>query len=226
MPKLETPTGEAYRPLQEAFDYFNDRLFRNEIDQCLLTLQRKNVRVLGYVNEVGFQRAGKSTAVMELAMNPTHLLTRSTIDVLSTLVHEMSHLHQAKHGKPGRKGYHNKEWGALMIKIGLHPSSTGKPGGSQVGQKMSHYIIADGPFHSYATALIQNGFSLLWGDRLLDPDDADADPSDQGAKRAPQKPQNGSNRYRFTCPKCASKAWGKPSLLVMCGACRLDMKPA
>jgi hypothetical protein len=51
--------------------------------------------------------------------------------VLSTLVHEQAHLWQHHFGKPGRGRYHNREWAAKMVEIGLIPSATGEPGGKQ-----------------------------------------------------------------------------------------------
>ncbi len=33
-----------------------------------------------------------------------------------------------------------------MKAIGLHPSSTGKEGGEETGDRVSHYILPDGPF--------------------------------------------------------------------------------
>ncbi len=79
-------------------------------------------------------------------MNPQHFRSWGVEDVLSTLVHEMTHLEQQHFGSPGRRGYHNKAWGILMRNIGLEPTNTGEPGGKDVGQQMTHFIIPDGPF--------------------------------------------------------------------------------
>lgn len=49
----------------------------------------------------------------------------------------MTHLWQYHFGKPGRRGYHNKEWANKMESIGLMPSSTGQPGGDKTGDKMA-----------------------------------------------------------------------------------------
>jgi len=59
-------------------------------------------------------------------------------------VHEMVHLWQHMHGKPGARGYHNKEWAAKMKAIGLQPSNNGMVGGKETGQHMMDYIIPDG----------------------------------------------------------------------------------
>jgi len=37
----------------------------------------------------------------------------------------MVHQWQQHHGKPGRRGYHNKQWAAKMNSVGLVPTHTG-----------------------------------------------------------------------------------------------------
>jgi hypothetical protein len=74
----------------------------------------------------------------------------------------MCHCFQQHFGNPPRRGYHNREWAAQMIEVGLMPSDTGEPGGKQTGQGMFHYIIAGGPFDLAAEALLQTGFCLNW----------------------------------------------------------------
>jgi len=61
----------------------------------------------------------------------------------------MCHLEQHHFGKPSG-AYHNKEWAKMMHAVGLMPSNTGKPGGKQTGQTVSHYIVTGGPFVSLA----------------------------------------------------------------------------
>ncbi|MBM5564638.1 SprT-like domain-containing protein, partial [Klebsiella quasipneumoniae] len=77
----------------------------------------------------------------EIAMNPAYFAVCPPEEIMQTLVHEMAHLWQHHFGKPGRRGYHNKEWAERMEEIGLMPSSTGKPGGAKTGDKMADYII-------------------------------------------------------------------------------------
>ena len=58
------------------------------------------------------------------------------------------------------RGYHNAEWAVKMKAIGLQPSSTGAPGGSETGQRMSSYIIPGGPFTKAFTELAQSNWHL------------------------------------------------------------------
>lgn len=50
---------------------------------------------------------------------------RTDRDILSTLLHEMVHHWQYRFGTPGRRGYHNIEFAAKMLEVGLHASDTG-----------------------------------------------------------------------------------------------------
>ena len=79
----------------------------------------------------------------------------------------MAHQWQRHHGKPSRTGYHNKEWAAKMIEVGLVPSSTGEIGGKQVGQHMTHYIADGGAFAQACADLLKGGLfgELFFGNR-------------------------------------------------------------
>jgi hypothetical protein len=217
-----TPTSEAYSELQAAYDFYNDRLYQSALPPCLMTLQRKSGRVFGYFSPARFDgEDGAETD--ELAMNPQHFRTRATAEVLSTLAHEMTHVWQAHFGKPGRGGYHNKEWGREMKRIGLHPSNTGEPGGKETGDQMTHYVIAGGHFDVVTRDFLASGFRFTWaeGDGLgLVPGLAGTDDP------APSSPKNKSNRLKYQCPRCSTNAWGKPGLNLVCGSCRVGYVPA
>lgn len=240
-----TPTVETYQELQTAFDFFNAELFNGEMPQCLITLQRDK-RSLGYYSEQRFIAHDGSSKIDEIAMNPAYFAVLTIEDTLSTLAHEIVHLWQFHHGKPSRRGYHNKEWAAKMETIGLMPSDTGRVGGKKVGQQMDHYIIEGGPFIVACQKLLTQDFRLSWLDRFpaVDP----AAPPNKSKTRNPEtaddqsieeliekfslddldalvsdqlslpKAKNKSNRSKYRCPVCETQVWGKPGLSVLCGA--------
>jgi len=80
------------------------------------------------------------------------------------MAHEMCHLYQFEHGKPGSGRYHNAEFSDIMINIGLMPSSTGQPGGQRTGQKMGDYPISGGKFEALCQTLSVEGFFFPWID--------------------------------------------------------------
>lgn len=63
----------------------------------------------GYFSAERFgNRDGEKTD--EIALNPTYFAVVPLIEIMQTLAHEMSHVWQHHHGKPGRGRYHNREW--------------------------------------------------------------------------------------------------------------------
>ena len=144
-----------------------------------------------------------STAVHEVALNPDGFTGQPDEEILSTLAHEMAHVWQQAYGKPPARGYHNRQWAAEMTEIGLHPSTTGQPGGKETGQHMSHYIIPEGPYAKAYAKLKATGFHLHW---------------ESAPQRAKAKVKNAS-KTKFSCPECGQNAWAKPGAMLICGSC-------
>lgn len=221
------PTEVAYKELQTAYDDFNVSLFRGELPQCLLTFQREK-RTYGYFSKERFVNSlGHKTD--EIAMNPTYFAVVPASEVLQTLVHEMVHCWQFHFGKPGRRGYHNKQWAAKMEEIGLMPSNTGKPGGKKIGEQMADYIIPGGRFEAVCNDLLTRNFKITWKDRF---------PAKQQLAQVvagevegveleelnllgleTEQPESKSNRLKYSCGQCFINAWGKPGLKLVCGEC-------
>lgn len=158
------PTAETYAGLQQAYDFFNGRLFEGLLPGALITLQRER-STYGYFSPERFG-THKQERADEIAMNPVFFGLRPVNNTLSTLVHEMAHQWQQGYGKPGRGRYHNHEWADRMEQIGLMPSDTAAPGGRRVGDKVSHYIIEGGPFDQACGELLTQDFKLAWFDRF------------------------------------------------------------
>lgn len=204
------PTSRTYGALQAAYDHFNEYLFGNELPSCIITLQR-HARAYGYFSGDRFANRDDAGEIRdEIALNPQHFQTRTTEQTLSTLVHEMAHLWQHHHGKPPRRCYHNKEWAAKMIEVGLVPSDTGTPGGKTTGEKVSHYIAEAGPFALACADFLARHGAVLFSDRA----------GDQAAVAKAKK-----NRTKYTCPSCQMNAWGKPALQILCIECDEQLEP-
>jgi hypothetical protein len=123
---------------------------------------------------------------------------------------QMVHIWQYVVGNSySKRGYHNKEWAAKMKAVGLQPSSTGMAGGKETGQRVSHYIIPDGPFTRSFATLAATG----WGLNL------------QSASRPGAKGSTNS-KTKFTCAGCGQNAWGKPDLAITCTPCGVGMRAA
>lgn len=160
-----TPTQTVYQELQAAYDFFNERLFDGQLNPAIITLARNNPRVLGTCEYERFVSADNQTIIHGISLNPAFFSVRPIMATLSTLVHEQCHAWQKDFGEISRNGYHNTEWGDKMRSLGLWPSDTEAPGGKITGQAMSHYIVANGPFHQACNELLATRFTLSWLDR-------------------------------------------------------------
>jgi len=202
-----SPTGQSYGEFLRAYRFFNKRLFGGALPDCLITLHRHR-SAYGYFCGGRFLGADDRKAD-EIAMNPDHLRGRPDRVSLSTLVHEMAHLWQHHFGKPSRSAYHNKEWAEKMEALGLMPSSTGQPGGKRTGQRVSHYIVENGPFDAACRHLLASGFRITWGS-------------------APSLPRMGKSgqRVKYVCGDCSATVWGKAGLHVECADCASTMEAA
>ena len=201
MTNYQTPTQETYDGLERAFNFFNDKLFDHRLPSVIFTL-RAGRKAHGYFWAEQFTHREDGDPTHEIAMNPA-TMSRELIDVLSTLVHEMTHLEQQEYGKPGKNGNHNREWGVLMERIGLIPSNTGQPGGKKTGRQMTHYIDPMGDFLTAANELIETGFDLPYFTRQRE----------AGLKK------KDLSKVKHTCPCCDFKAWAKQGANLLCGDC-------
>ena len=217
-----TPTREVYEPLQRAFGHFNVQLFDARIPRCLLTIQRNGARVYGYYSPRRFVGRAAQTCD-EIAMNPMYFACRLKTEVLATLVHEMVHGWQQHFGKPGRGRYHNAEWAAKMKSVGLHPSAAGHPGGEETGDSMSHYIVSDGRYQQAARVPALEELVLEWSEACVCRQTAGGlgSVTKSGPSPASRPSYDRTNRVRYDCPGCRSKAWGKPALSLMCVPCKM-----
>ena len=239
MSKKLKPTVQAYAELQQAYDFFNERLFEAKLPPCLITFQRGK-RFYGYYVEDRFFDSGAGVTTDEIALNPQYFATVPLLEILQTLVHEMVHLWQFRFGKPSRKCYHNREWAEKMKSVGLMPSSTGQPGGREVGQSVADYALPGGHFLRACAELLSTAFRITWMDRfpvtpghVPTPAMIAGDPAVQqlvslGAFSLPAaeagpgmvveqssgagSASNRSNRQKFTCAACGDNIWGKPTL--------------
>jgi len=178
----------------------------------VLTLQRNRV-AYGYFAGARFMRRTGELAD-EIALNPAHFAAQPIEATLSTLVHEQVHQWQHHHGKPGRRGYHNKQWALRMWTIGLVPSDTGAPGGRRTGERMSHYIQAGGAFARACAELVVQPFTIHWLDRAAALSQASPDTQPSPARLG--------TRVKYRCQTCAAQAWGKPGLALLCGTCNAN----
>lgn len=196
---------DNYKALQDAFSFFNKKLFQDELPPVMLTFQKQ--KSVGYFWGDKFSSRDQEVA-SEISLNPLLILNRSNEDILSTLVHEMCHLWQYIFGKPSRNGYHNREWASKMIEVGLVPFNVDDMK-KDTGQKCSHVIDPLGAFNLHCAAYLAKHPGVNWG--------ANPDMDEE-------KPKKKSNKVKYECDECGACAWGKDSLNLICGDCDITMK--
>lgn len=196
-------TAELGATCQAMYDFFNRELFGGELKGELIVSISYHTKALGYFKPDAYKHGER--VIHELVLNPSYF-NRPQEAIHGTLVHEMCH-EQRHYVKPYTTGYHCRLWATMMKNVGLYPSDTGQPGGKEIGNKVSHYVIEGGPFQSASRALLATGIELkLKGRERTDRDDK---------KRA--------SKSTFYCRRCGQKAYGKPDSTLICGDCKLGM---
>jgi len=219
---LGKPTKETYDALQQAYDVLNRSLFKSELPNCLITLQRRK-RTYGYFSAERFSRED-SYVSDEIALNPAYFRDRSVKETLATLAHEMVHLWQHHFGKAGRGRYHNKQWAETMKAIGLQPTDSGKEDGKETGDKVRHIVMPDERFDRTVNKLLARGFSITWMEK---PRVETAGRSQSGGENSGSKSKSGKRiKYICTNEQCDQKAWAKHEAKLICGHHMLAMEPA
>lgn len=214
------PTQETYEALQEAYDFFNQCLFEDMLPNCVITLKNRP-RSLGFFAAGRYARLdGKESD--EIALNPAHFRNGTLSKTLSTLVHEMVHLWQHRHGAPGRGTYHNRQWAEKMKQVGLFPSSTGKEGGKETGDSMSEYVIDGGPFSDAVAMLARRHYTIPWAEVPVVQTRKVGELSVPVPTAAPKS----GRRVKYKCPVCALNAWAKPGARLACLEDNVAMQPA
>lgn len=234
-----TPTEEQFTALNEAYKYFNRKLFNNQLPGCILNFSRKK-NTHGFLAPSRWRRvqlSHKATAdevgenvhyVHEISLTP-YTLYREPKLVFSTLVHELVHLWQWEFGSPSRNGYHNKEWAAKMEEVGLIPSDTGQPGGKKTGQSMTHYIAENGKYETVFSKLPEAyllPFTSVEGDligRLINgmngPNGSNPNSKNPNSSKKTNLIRPGRKKTKYSCPSCKANVWGKPKLEIRCVPC-------
>lgn len=240
------PTKDLYSLFDLIYDFYNANLFDGTLPNCMFVIVRKNGTFGYYIPKKWINKESEKTD--EIAINPLMFGKFPLMEILQTIVHEMTHLWQENLGTPPRRGYHDKEWGNKMESIGLMPSSTGQIGGNKTGQQMMDYPIIDGLFEIKTKELINTDvFSKLWLDvstpyiggindifdtimiennnetfSIINSLSSAAHHSESPTEIKNIKPiknLSDKSKVKYTCKNCNFNVWGKLGLIIICGSC-------
>lgn len=136
--------SQQYETIVSLFQHYNKKLFCGSLPEPMFTVSKlPNVASGVFLSK---KWSGQAGLVHQITINPEIMKNKSLHLFHQVLVHEMAHLWQHEYGKPSRNGYHNREWAAKMVEIGLIPSHTGEEGGKLTGQRISDYPKPGGKF--------------------------------------------------------------------------------
>lgn len=234
------PTRELWAAYRGMFLFFNRALFGGGLREPVLNFSRA-AKSNGFFAPERWNRDGDPKAkVHEISINPDTLNERDLKSIASTLVHEMVHLWQRDHGKPARRGHHDKQWAAKMDEVGLVPSHTGLPGGRRTGVHMTHFIQEGGAFAKAWAKMTaaEGGAGLPWrsgmpsfamtvglGGGAGQEEGAAGGSVAIPAGEAPKKKD--PSKVKYTCAgECKANVWGKVGLRLRCGDCDEAFKEA
>jgi predicted SprT family Zn-dependent metalloprotease len=235
--KESSPSRDLYDAIEKMFNHFNSSLFDNSLPSVVITMQKQK-NVMGYFSPFSWVSSQDQKKYHEIAINPEYIATFPLVEVLQTLTHELCHAYQTCFGKPSRTGYHNKEWSEKMLSIGLIPSTTGKPGGKKVGQKMSDYPEPNGRFIKACEELVlQNNakFPIVAISGVVNSGDSESlDMSNEVVQSILEMPvcealgieititekKKVKQKTKYSCGKCKVNVWGKNNLNIICADCK------
>ena len=90
-----------------------------------------------------------------------------------------------------------------MREVGLQPTTTGKEGGDETGQAVTHYILPGGRYETAYAKLAASGLQLNW----------------QSLPAMGQGRGKNFSKTKFSCTGCGQNAWAKPGARLICGVC-------
>jgi len=155
-------TTKAVRfELAKSIHILNAHLFNGELPPVVVTTDYSDKHTLGYFSPKRF--VINAERVDQISINPLFILERSQEQVMATLVHEMTHHFVYRRTRENTvNGYHSKVFAEELAKRGLIASSTGKPGGKNTGQNMSHYPAPGGRFERVVAEMLNSDSPIRW----------------------------------------------------------------
>jgi hypothetical protein len=190
---MKKPTPAQYTAYQKIFDYFNQTLFENSLQSCMLNFAKRHG---SRAFSAGRWKEKDGVATAEISLNVKQMSKGEPMEVMATLVRAMVHLWQEMHGQPSRNWYYNREWAEKMADVGLIPSVTGLPGGKETGQGVKHYIEEGGRFER---AFRELPTDCLWP-----------------FQPAVFENERYTAKVMYRCVGCGVKVWGKGGLGLVC----------
>lgn len=120
--EIHQPYNQAVDLLQKAFVSFNEKLCKSTLTVVpVITIQSKGRRAAyGWFWDNIWKNGTEKTLRPEINIAAEHL-SRTAVNILETLIHEMAHMINAQRGIPdcNASQYHNRKFKATAEEVGL-----------------------------------------------------------------------------------------------------------
>lgn len=243
----DKPTFDMYGFVQSAYDHFNSELFNNELPQCLLTLQREK-SVCGYFSSDRWQSKTDTKHEIALnpyyfvTEKPLELFQTIVHEMCHLWQHEFGK--PSRSGYHNKEWADKMESLGLMPSDTGEPG--GKRTGQKMGDypidggafHKSCIALANRGntlpyidrvrFNPPSSSQLHNAISLTirQEDNSFDSNEAslfqpfsEQFELDEEFMAEQETVRAAKQKTTFQCPICMDKAWGKPSLELLCAKC-------
>lgn len=184
----ETPAAPAINPnlvlwvrYGDAFDYFNQTLFKGKLPNCILSFGAQG-RSLGYFRRSVWVRNTGEDNLHEISLNP-NLLSRGDDLILEMLVRCMVSLWEYTYGEPSsNERYCSTQFTSMMELIGL-------PCEAPCGNNVQHKVDETGRYAAIRPDAMSHFFPLT---------------------TQVQYKKTSKTRIKYECPTCSFTAMASP----------------
>ena len=187
-----------YEVLYKAFDLFNEHYFDNELPHCMITLQKKRPnKNADFIVEPIWFSTKSDDEFYQININPINM-NREPEEILSSLLHEVIHYYCTLHKiKDCKQKVHTTAYKEVAENHGLHVEYDDDIGWSITSLNEETIELVKDLIEEY-----KNDFVYMY------------------IEKKPVK----KSQFKFVCPQCQAKIYGKMETDVYCGQCGIALE--
>ena len=202
--------GIALEELYRIFDVLNRDKFDGSLAEPVITIQKTRGGTLGHftLSKVWKDKndeESEENAYYEINIDPRWFNSRTSAEVVETLLHEMCHYHNKVNNIKDCSGnVHNKKFKSSAERVGL--------------------IVEKGKGVGYGYTSMSDDLKAYM-DEVVKPNEE----AFEYFRSVPMKLSGGGgirkkNVFKYTCPDCGAEVKGKRDMTIKCGLCDVVMK--
>lgn len=212
--------SQASAYLEKIYNTLNLDFFSGELEVPVITIQ-SNVRAYGHVT---VDKVWKDSEINRYELNlGAEYLNRPIKNVVSTLLHEMTHIYNLMHNiqDTSRAGkYHNKRFKEKAESVGLLISHHERYGWTITNP--SEELIVYIQEHKWEDIPLFRSSGMP--DLAAPPPSSDSDdPENTGEPQSGQKIKKPSSTRKYICPACGQSIRATKVVNIICGDCNKKM---